>query len=74
MDDLIDLMDRRMVTNKAFKCGKREEVIEVEVLVEGKWCIVKANIALLFLYTCCWSSVAILGVKLAQISVICCSI
>lgn len=57
MDDLIDLIDRRMVTNKAFKCGKRE-VIEVEALVEGEWCIVKANIALLFLYTCCWSSVS----------------
>lgn len=24
-----DLIDRRMVINKAFKCGKREEVIEV---------------------------------------------
>lgn len=54
MDDLID---RRMVADKAFKCGKREEVIEVEALVEGEWCIVKANIALLFLYTCCWGSV-----------------
>ena len=24
-----DLIDRRMVINKAFECGKREEVIEV---------------------------------------------
>lgn len=44
-------------TRRFFKCGKREEVIEVEALIEGEWCIEKADIPLLFLYTCCWSSV-----------------